>query len=329
MKRLWLSVLSVFILAAILSGYFYFNLSRIVPESKNQLKETMDFLNSDTINYDIVFIGSSRVYVHIDPRVIDSACQVNSVCVAMDGSTITQQLALLQKYLEKHPAPKLVMLGLDYSSLQASLLPYNYPDYYAYLNDSAFATINSRAISRFQNRKFFEKYDAFMKYSAKTDYQKFASLSSTLMLPKKYDNLSDEPSWFSALVTYKGFCGLEKGWSAEAEKQLALNEKVTYEKQGLDFLNEFVELSKQHSSKVVIVFSPMFNNEKKQFEGSAKYFEKVKEVTTRQEVPLWDYRNDSLCFDKKFFYNTGHLNKLGAEIFSLKLAKDLNQYIAL
>jgi lysophospholipase L1-like esterase len=41
------------------------------------------------------------------------------------------------------------------------------------------------------------------------------------------------------------------------------------------------------------------------------------------QIPFFDYSNDSLCLNKELFYNTTHLNKKGADLFSKKLASDL------
>lgn len=42
-----------------------------------------------------------------------------------------------------------------------------------------------------------------------------------------------------------------------------------------------------------------------------------------------DYSNSYLCYDKKYFYNSQHLNKTGAELFSkevsLKIKEILNK----
>jgi hypothetical protein len=36
-----------------------------------------------------------------------------------------------------------------------------------------------------------------------------------------------------------------------------------------------------------------------------------------------DYSSDTICNNKKLFYNSQHLNSKGSEIFTKKLAKDL------
>ena len=48
-----------------------------------------------------------------------------------------------------------------------------------------------------------------------------------------------------------------------------------------------------------------------------------RDISTKYSIEFYDYSNDSLCFDKKYFYNASHLNNTGAEIFSKTLARDL------
>ncbi len=140
MKRLLITVLVSCFIAISFAGYFYANLHRIAP-TKDQLTKVVDFLNTDTTTYDVIFIGSSRIYVHIDPRIIDSVCGVNSYNLGLDGSSITEQLPVLKKYMQKHRAPKLIVLGLDYGTLNAANLPFDYPVYYNYMSDTCFGAV--------------------------------------------------------------------------------------------------------------------------------------------------------------------------------------------
>jgi hypothetical protein len=36
-----------------------------------------------------------------------------------------------------------------------------------------------------------------------------------------------------------------------------------------------------------------------------------------------DYTKDTLCLNKTYFYNYSHLNRTGAKLFSVKLARDI------
>ncbi len=46
-------------------------------------------------------------------------------------------------------------------------------------------------------------------------------------------------------------------------------------------------------------------------------------LASKYNVPILDYTHDSICYDTAYFYNAQHLNRKGAEKFSLQLAHDL------
>ena len=41
-------------------------------------------------------------------------------------------------------------------------------------------------------------------------------------------------------------------------------------------------------------------------------------------LPYLDYTYDELSYDTAYFYNTMHLNKTGADLFSRKVARDID-----
>jgi hypothetical protein len=51
------------------------------------------------------------------------------------------------------------------------------------------------------------------------------------------------------------------------------------------------------------------------------------QLAKQNEIKLLNYSSDTISFQKSLFYNTTHLNKKGAELFSKKLASDLKSII--
>jgi hypothetical protein len=45
----------------------------------------------------------------------------------------------------------------------------------------------------------------------------------------------------------------------------------------------------------------------------------------KYNIPFYDYSTDAISYQKKYFYNTNHLNKMGAELFTTKLIDTLKQ----
>jgi hypothetical protein len=46
----------------------------------------------------------------------------------------------------------------------------------------------------------------------------------------------------------------------------------------------------------------------------------------KYDVPLLDHSNDAMSYKTIYFYNSEHLNKTGAQLFSKKLAGDLERF---
>ena len=43
----------------------------------------------------------------------------------------------------------------------------------------------------------------------------------------------------------------------------------------------------------------------------------------KYNIPFYDYSTDAISYQKKYFYNTNHLNKTGAELFTTKFMDTL------
>ena len=55
-----------------------------------------------------------------------------------------------------------------------------------------------------------------------------------------------------------------------------------------------------------------------------KMYEMYDTIAQRFNIPILDYNDISMCYDTTYFYNGTHLNKLGAEVFTTKLAHDID-----
>ena len=57
-----------------------------------------------------------------------------------------------------------------------------------------------------------------------------------------------------------------------------------------------------------------------------KYIDSIlKNISTNEHIQYLNFSNDSLCYDRKFFYNSSHMNKRGSTIFSEKIGNLINE----
>ena len=47
-------------------------------------------------------------------------------------------------------------------------------------------------------------------------------------------------------------------------------------------------------------------------------------IAVRFNIPILDYNDIPLCYDTTYFYNGTHLNRIGAESFTIQLAHDID-----
>jgi lysophospholipase L1-like esterase len=47
-------------------------------------------------------------------------------------------------------------------------------------------------------------------------------------------------------------------------------------------------------------------------------------IARKYNIPILDYHYDPISFDTAYFYNATHMNKRGAELFTAKLAHDID-----
>ncbi len=90
----------------------------IMTINKGYRKFNMKFteLFEGHTNHDVLFLGSSRVYYLINPKIIDSVCGVDSYNAGIDGGNLFEFKTSFDAYLQNHPSPRLVVLNIDLHS---------------------------------------------------------------------------------------------------------------------------------------------------------------------------------------------------------------------
>jgi hypothetical protein len=137
---------------------------------------------------------------------------------------------------------------------------------------------------------------------------------------------------------YKGYSSHDTGWDGTFE-QIRAEIRDTMRKRGVSKLSceaDFKTLivfrillnyCAANHIKVFLVFAPTYY-EAAEFDPCRPKCQSIfKRLAYQYGATYLDYSNDSICYDKFYFMNSSHLNRRGAECFSLKLARTLRQYI--
>ncbi len=286
-----------------------------LKQSNDSLYETWNKINNKEIDSDIVFFGSSRTLKHYEPSIFESKLNLKTYNLGNDATAIDVQEIRNKLYFEKYRSTKIIIQNVDISSLFKTTEIVNKEQYFPFYTLQNYNVLNS-----LDSNVYLEylvpmyKYRGFLKTID-------VSLKGYFFKEEKNNN-------------YKGFSVNNSSWSNKFDKL-----KKTLKGENIDFSHvNFKERFKVfdtmlddlnlHSDVVFLIWAPEYY-ERQELEGSVLLEVKKHYVQAAKKNPkifFLDFTKDSLCLDKKYFYNSYHLNGTGASIFSSKVADSINKY---
>lgn len=307
MKKFLLKIF-VFLLPIILVAYFadIFISVNLKKSNAFAFKEysTWNAVLDGKLNSDILIYGSSRAWVHFDPSIIEDSLKLPTYNLGIDGNTFKMQYLRHKLALKYNRKPKLIIHSVDATTLQEGnffnskqILPYM-------LWDADFFNFTSE----YKSYSFLDYKLPLIRYYAKTDAIKTAFKMSLEVEDKDLQRI-------------KGYQGQDRTWNTDFEE--AKKKMKSYEiKINNDLKQEFdtyLKECKEKNIEVLMVYSPIYI-EGQEFIKNKEYTLNIyEEFAGKYNFQFFDFSNDSICYDKKYFYNTRHLNKQGAELFTKKL----------
>lgn len=268
---------------------------------QTRLKEIIE----GTTYYDALFIGSSRTYYHVNPKIIDSTLHLKSFNAGIDGGNIVEFNMILKSYLAHHPPPKYVIVDLSMSSLAIKEISVFNPNiYFPFLNND----VVYNCLKPYK-RVGLLKFLPFLQLTESDDNIRQGVLAGLIGKRKPLP------------PTYKGY--LESGTDT-----ICLPYKMTYltvywpvEKEAVALLEETIGICKKNDIKLILSYSPVY--QLKDEKMNPELFATITRICNKAHIPFLNYRHLSLNNNHLLFRDEHHLNKYGADIFSNILANDI------
>lgn len=263
------------------------------------------------INSDIVVYGSSRAWEHIDPTMITDSLHTTAYNLGINGHTFWLQYLRHKLLLEHNTKPKLIIHSLDIFTLNKGEDLFNPDQFLPYM---LFNEEMKNSIADYNGYKLPDFFIPLIRYYGKTD-----ALKNTVKLLLK-------PS-VNPVMRVKGYQGQEKEWNSDFDK---VREKMDYfvakyDTASIMLFDKYLEECKEKNIKVVFVYTPEYIEGQKFIKNKEALMAIYNRFSKKYNIPFYDYSNDPLCFEKKYFYNVLHLNKAGAELFTAKLIQRLKE----
>ena len=269
------------------------------------------------INTEIIISGSSRALVHYNPLIVSNITGRSAFNIGRNGSRIDVQLAVLKSYLKHNKAPKLVIQNLDLHSLlttpREELVD---PVYYMpYLEDE-------------------ELYRTLLRINPDAWKWRYLPLYGYVVEDMRFVwtlGLRGLIGWQPPENQIMGHEARDREWTGDFEAFLAGNPKgrtVGIEPAGAQALSELITLCQSQGITVILVYSPEYHRALPLIKDREQIFSAFQEIAERYEVELWDFTDSTIGLQQEYFYNSQHLKRKGAELFSRELRLRLRSHLA-
>ena len=308
LKKIVLFILFTFLLAYPLDIIISNQLKKSNSYARGEYSVWNDLFEGK-IDSEIVIYGSSRAWVHINPELLENSFGRSSYNLGIDGHNFRLQYLRHKTLLKYNIPPKYIILSFDIWSLQKSVELYNSDQFLPYM-------LNNKDIIDYTS-----------------SYIGFSSLEYDLPLIRYFGNrnaaiqsIKNSTFFFqSKPKRKKGFQGMERSWSSDLSNAKT---KMDFYEAKLDLayvelFDKFLDECKQKEIKVILVYTPEYIEGQIFVKNRKEVFELYQEFSEKYKLTFLDYSNDKICKQKEYFYNSSHLNKKGADIFTKKLINDL------
>ena len=259
---------------------------------------------TNSLNADLVFLGSSRCRAHFDPFFFENKFHIKCVNIGVDGhSEISMAILRLKTYLLKNKNPKYVVLSLD-----------------PFMSGGSFTdNANMSVKNAFARYSFWPKEANLMilNYFKFNWYEKYIPLYSIF----KYNLLSDCLRIKDNNYTRFGYDRHDELWNTNTypktnnlTKNYFSNEQLPVIKEKLIELNT---LCFENNIKLLCIQTPVY-----ELLYSDNFFKRTSSVCHELNLSFIETNKINIQSNQNNFYNSNHMNKFGVEKMNEELIKD-------
>jgi hypothetical protein len=262
-----------------------------------------------TIGADLLILGSSETWCAYDTRLIDSLLNCNSYNLAIDAHGFKYQKLRYDTYRKFNPAPKWVIINLDYPGSLDPNTGYGYEreQFFPFIRDKELID----AVASDKDISFFDRYLPLIRYYG---YKQDIRDGISALFGKTH---------FKDGGFYKGYRANDFAWSPGS-----LNLDSVFcapaDKDLVALLNGFVQDLRSEGIKVVLIEFPEYHLLRNKFSNVDEIEGIFQGIAKENNIPILDYSGWDVCLDTRYYYNPSHLNKLGSDLFTRQLCHDLD-----
>lgn len=259
----------------------------------------MEYIAS-RMNQDILIFGSSRAIHHYNPKIIEDSVQMSCYNCGRDGNGIIFSYGMYRLFKDRYTPKVIIYDVIDGFDLINEDNNEKYLEWLRYYYNKP--GIDSIFINVDKNEKY-KMISLMRQYN-----YKFIQVASDYISPKQQD--------------IKGYRPLEGTIKYEPIKNNDSNKSIQYDNLKLEYFKLLIKDCKEKGTKLIFMVSPKYKGEKK------RSYEKIIQLAESEKIPFfYHYDDNEISSNKKYFEDSMHMNKYGAEKYTKKIISEIKPYL--
>ena len=295
------------IVTALLYGLRYLHYKGLLMQQNGYYGKykTCFFKKND---FNVLFLGSSRVEMHYNTWLFDSLTKQNSFNLGLGGATPQVAFAVLKAYLQNSKAPKYLLFEIDYHFLKyksSQIKEFN--NYFPFLSNKTllneFSKIDGRMSNFYYNPYYSWPYTGFKNIST--------SLHGWLNIQNKTDSLYYKGYLKEVLRPSLNYVPITKYYSF-------------FNVTDRSYLDSIITLCKKNNTEITLITSPIFAGAKVDLLNKEQIINQLNNIAKINKISYYNLSSLSFCNERERFIDHYHLNYSGATKFTLFLSNVFN-----
>lgn len=260
-------------------------------------------------NCNTLVMGSSRACVQVSPAILEQQLGGTAYNLGMDGYMFDLQKARYEIYRKYNKKPDTIIQILDAGTFQKRDGLYRHEQFYPYYNEPILVDA-------------IKDYDGFSPFRYRLPMLKYLG---------EYETLEKGMAGFLHLrelktTREKGYLSQKIKWNGNFDKfkkDYPNGRVVEVDKEVRALFEAYLKDAKKEGIKVVLVYAPEYYEVNRYLKNKPEILAMYQEIAEEYDVPFYDYSQSYLSLDKKYMYDSQHLNRTGAELFTNEIAAQI------
>jgi len=266
-------------------------------------------LYNGKVNADIIIFGASNALRGLDTEVIEKRTGASTYSLAVNGLNFRIQYLRFRLLLTRNKKPKLIINAVSAATLEKTPELYN-PDQFL-----PFLLYNKSLENVLDEYRDFKKTDynvPLIRYFGKKEA--FINILKMLIDPSS-----------NRTRRIKGYMPNDQEWTSDLEKAKAVSStrEFVLDTSLVALFNKYVTECKDQNIGLVFVNMPEYIEGQSYVANREEMLAPIFRSSIDNQISFFNYLKDSISCDKKYFFNTGHLNMYGAKVFTNRLIDDI------